>query len=114
MTVEPHDHSDREFMRNYKTASPGLLKAYADFSGAVFADSEERVIPKKFRELMAVAVAISTQCPYCIEAHTKAAVRAGASEEEIAEAVWVASALGAGAAYTHGRLAFKAGGFTRD
>lgn len=98
---------DREFMRNYKTASPDLLKAYADFSGAVFAE-EGREIPKKYRELMAVAVAISSQCPYCIDAHTKNAVRAGASDAEIAEAVWVAAAIGAGASYTHGRLAFKA------
>ncbi|TQL47368.1 AhpD family alkylhydroperoxidase [Homoserinimonas aerilata] len=98
---------DREYMRNYKTASPDLLKAYADFSGAVFA-AEGREIPKKYRELMAVAVAISKQCPYCIEAHTKDAVRAGATDAEIAEAVWVAAAIGSGAAYTHGRLAFKA------
>jgi AhpD family alkylhydroperoxidase len=114
MTVEPHDHTDREFMRNYKTASPDLLKAYADFSGAVFGESPDRAIPKKYRELMAVAVAISMQCPYCIDAHTKGAVRAGATEEEVAEAAWVASALGAGAGYTHGRLAFKAGNFTRE
>lgn len=98
---------DREFMRNYKTASPDLLKAYADFSGAVFAE-EGREIPKKYRELMAVAVAVSSQCPYCIESHTKSAVRAGASEAELAEAIWVAGAIGAGAAYTHGRQVFKA------
>lgn len=98
---------DRVFMRNYKSASPDLLKAYADFSGAVFAD-EGREIPKKFRELMAVAVAVSSQCPYCIESHTKSAVRAGASGAELAEASWVAAAIGAGAAYTHGRQVFKA------
>lgn len=101
--IEP---SDRQYMRNYKTASPDLLKAYADFSGAVFAE-EGREIPKKYRELMAVSVAISMQCPYCIEAHTKAAVKAGASEAEVGEAIWVASAIGAGASYTHGRQAFK-------
>ena len=98
--------SDRKYMRNYKTASPDLLKAYTDFSAAVFAE-EGREIPKKYRELMAVAIAISMQCSYCIESHTKAAVRSGASEAEVAEAIWVASAIGAGSAYTHGRLAFK-------
>lgn len=101
--IEP---SDRQYMRNYKTASPELLQAYTDFSGAVFAE-EGREIPKKYRELMAVAVSISKQCPYCIEAHSKAAVKAGASETEMAEAIWVAGAIGAGSAYTHGRLAFK-------
>ena len=50
-------NDDREFMRNYKTNSPDLLKAYADFSGAVFAE-EGREIPKKYRELMALAVAV--------------------------------------------------------
>ena len=100
-------NDDREFMRNYKTNSPDLLKAYADFSGAVFAE-EGREIPKKYRELMALAVAVSKQCPYCIESHTKAAVRAGATEGELAEAAWVSAALGAGASYTHGRLGFKA------
>ncbi len=101
--IEP---SDRQYMRNYKTASPELLQAYTDFSGAVFAE-EGREIPKKYRELMAVAVSISKQCPYCIEAHSKAAVKAGASEKEVAEAIWVAAAIGAGSSYTHGRLAFK-------
>ena len=98
---------DREYMRNYKTASPELLKAYAGFTNAVFAE-DGLEIPKKYRELMAVSVAISSQCQYCIDAHTKSAARAGASEAEIAEAIWVAAALGAGAAWTHGRLAFKA------
>src|SRR5690554_4261969 len=101
--VEP---SDRQYMRNYKTASPELLQAYTDFSAAVFAE-EGREIPKKYRELMAVAVSISKQCPYCIEAHSKAAVKAGATEKEVAEAIWVASAIGAGSAYAHGRQSFK-------
>ncbi|AWB89717.1 carboxymuconolactone decarboxylase family protein [Salinibacterium hongtaonis] len=98
---------DREYMRNYKTASPDLLKAYGEFNGAVFAD-EGREIPKKYRELMAVAVAVSMQCSYCIEVHTKSAVTAGATEAEVAESVWVAAAIGTGAPFMHGRLAFKA------
>jgi AhpD family alkylhydroperoxidase len=101
--IEP---SDRQYMRNYKTASPELLRAYTDFSGAVFAE-DGREIPKKYRELMAVSVSIAMQCQYCIESHTKAAVKAGASEKEVAEAIWVASAIGVGSAYTHGRQAFK-------
>lgn len=101
--IEP---SDRQYMRNYKTASPDLLQAYTQFSGAVFAE-QGREIPKKYRELMAVSASIAIQCPYCIEAHTKAAVKAGASEKEVAEAIWVASAIGAGSSYTHGRLSFK-------
>ncbi len=59
-------------------------------------------IPKKYKELMAIAVALTTQCPYCIELHRQAAVKAGASAEELAETVHVTAALRAGAAMTHG------------
>jgi AhpD family alkylhydroperoxidase len=65
-------------------------------------------IPKKYKELMAIAVALTTQCPYCIELHRKAALAAGASEDELAETVFVAVALRAGAAITHGAHLFPA------
>jgi AhpD family alkylhydroperoxidase len=106
--AEQVDPSDKRFMRNYKTASPDILQAYAAFSGTVFA-ADGRAIPKKYRELMGIAVAMTTQCPWCIEAHTAGAIAEGATEEEIAEAVWVSAAVRAGGSYTHGRLAFKHG-----
>ena len=56
---------------------------------------------------MALAVAFTTQCPYCIEIHGNKAREAGASDQEIAEVVAVAAALRAGAAITHGTHAFK-------
>ena len=59
-------------------------------------------IPKKYKELMAIAVALTTQCVYCIELHRQGAVKAGATEAELAEAIHVAAALRAGAAITHG------------
>jgi AhpD family alkylhydroperoxidase len=65
-------------------------------------------IPVKYKELMALAVALTTQCPYCIEIHSKQARGAGASDQEISEAVVVAAALRAGAAITHGTHAIKA------
>jgi AhpD family alkylhydroperoxidase len=89
--------------------TPDILKAFTDFNGAVFA-REGREIPLKYRELIALAVALSTQCVYCIDGHSKAAVAAGATEKELAETAWVASALKAGGAYAHGRLAFKLAG----
>jgi AhpD family alkylhydroperoxidase len=61
----------------------------------------------KYRELIALGVALTTQCGYCIDAHSNNAVRAGASRTELAEAAWVAAALRAGGSYAHGRLAFK-------
>ena len=68
----------------------------------MFADG---ALDQKTKQLIAVAVAHVTQCPYCIEGHTKAALRRGASEEELMEAIWVAAEMRAGGAYAHSTLA---------
>ena len=81
------------------------MKAFWAFDKAAMA---EGAIPVKYKELMALAVAFTTQCPYCIEVHSNQARSAGASDQEIAEAVVVAAALRAGAAVTHGMHAMKA------
>lgn len=73
-------------------------QAFVAFDKAALADG---AIPRKYKELMAIAVALTTQCPYCIEIHADAARKAGASEEELTEAGFVAAALRAGAAVTH-------------
>lgn len=62
-------------------------------------------MPVKEKQLIAVAVAHVTQCPYCIRGHTKAALRHGATAEEIMEAIWVAAEMRAGGAYAHSALA---------
>ena len=72
-------------------------------SHAVFA---EGALPGKTKQLIAVAVAHVTQCPYCINGHTRLARRKGASPEEIMEAIWVAA--DAGGAYAHSTLALHA------
>lgn len=72
--------------------------AFVNFDKAALADG---AIPKKYKELMALAVALTTQCPYCIQVHAKAARKAGASEEELAETAFVSAALRAGGAVTH-------------
>jgi AhpD family alkylhydroperoxidase len=69
-------------------------------------------IPKKYKELMAIAVALTTQCVYCIELHRQAAINAGATEEEFVEADHVAAALRAGAAITHGTHLLQTDGAT--
>ena len=79
--------------------APEATKAFWAYDKAALADG---AIPKKYKELMAVAVALTTQCAYCIEIHRKAALEAGVTENELAEAVHVAAALRAGAAITHG------------
>jgi len=68
------------------------------FNNAALADG---VVPAKYKELIAVAVALTTQCPYCIEIHAAAARKAGATDEELAETAFVAAALRAGGALTH-------------
>ena len=65
---------------------------------------EDGALPAKVKQLIAVAVTHVTQCPYCIQGHTKAALRAGASREELMEAVWVAAEMRAGAALAHALL----------
>jgi AhpD family alkylhydroperoxidase len=74
------------------------VKAFWAFDKAAMADG---AIPKKYKELIAVAVALTTQCPYCLELHRSGAEAAGATQEELAEASLVAAALRAGAAITH-------------
>jgi AhpD family alkylhydroperoxidase len=71
----------------------------------VFADG---ALPTKTKQLIAVAAAHVTQCPYCIRGHSSAALQHGASAEEIMEAIWVAAEMRAGAAYAHSALALDA------
>ncbi len=79
--------------------APAAMAAFEAFDQAALA---EGAIPKKYKELIALAVALTTQCPYCLEVHTAAAKHAGATEAELAETTFVAAALRAGAAVTHG------------
>ena len=79
--------------------APDAWKAFVAFDEAAF---QEGAIPLKYKELMAVAVALTTQCPYCIEIHAKKAKKAGATEQELAETTLIAAALRAGGAVTHG------------
>src|SRR5262249_60940747 len=79
--------------------APAAWKGFVAFDEAAFRDG---AIPLKYKELMAVAVDLTTQCPYCIEIHAKRAKKAGATEQELAEAMLVAAALRAGGAVAPG------------
>ncbi|MEX2150883.1 MAG: carboxymuconolactone decarboxylase family protein [Steroidobacteraceae bacterium] len=65
-------------------------------------------MPADTKELIAIAVAHVTQCPYCIRGHTLAARRRGVTSEEIMEAIWVAAEMRAGAAFAHSTIALEA------
>ncbi|NKY57330.1 carboxymuconolactone decarboxylase family protein [Nocardia flavorosea] len=100
-----HDPSDRKYAAHLRRGAPEMMKAYAGLGEAVFKGDGQ--IPQKYRELIAIGVATTTQCPFCIDSHTKAAAEAGATAEELAEAVMVAAALRAGGAVTHGFQVMK-------
>jgi len=84
--------------------APEAFSRFVAFDEAAFKGG---VIPLKYKELTAVAVALTTQCPYCIEIHAKRARNAGATEHELAEATLLAAALRAGGVVTHGTHALK-------
>jgi AhpD family alkylhydroperoxidase len=85
-----------------KRLAPEVHDAFQTFSRKVLADG---ALTTRIKQLIAVAVAHVTQCPYCIRGHTKAAMRDGATREELMEAIWVAAEMRAGAAYAHSALA---------
>jgi AhpD family alkylhydroperoxidase len=68
---------------------------------------DDTSLPPKFVELIAVGVALTTQCVYCLESHVKGAQEAGATEKELSDTVMVATALRAGGASAHGMMALK-------
>jgi AhpD family alkylhydroperoxidase len=84
--------------------APEAFQAFAAFDAAAFRGN---AIPLKYKELIAVAVGLTTQCPYCVEIHAKRAKQAGATEAELAETTLVAAALRAGGAVTHGTHALE-------
>ena len=100
-----HDENDIKLLREMRQLAPDDFSAWIGLEKNVGRDNG--AIPRKYRELIAIAVAVTTQCPYCIETHSKAAHAAGATREEVVEAAFVAAALRAGAAATHGAMALK-------
>ncbi len=94
-----YDLKNLNKLKTLEANAPEAVKAFWAFDKAALAAG---AIPVKYKELMALAVALTTQCPYCIEIHAKRAREAAASEQEITEVVLIAAALRAGAAITHG------------
>lgn len=99
-----YPQATREMAEKKAALAPKQIEAWRNFSRAVF---KEGVLDEKTKQLIAVAVAHVTQCPYCIKAHTPQAIRKGASKEEVMEAIWIAAEMRAGAAYAHATLAME-------
>ena len=85
-----HDSDDLKLLGDMKQLAPAEFKGFVELDAIV---GREGAIPVKYRELMALAVAFTTQCPYCLDVHTRKAKRAGASRQEVAETVFIAAAL---------------------
>ena len=104
--MDEHNHihtaPSAELSRKRAELAPEVEKAFQGFSRAVFAAG---ALDAKTKQLIAVAAAHVTQCPYCIRGHTKAALRAGATQNELMEAIWVAAEMRAGAAFAHSVIA---------
>ncbi|MCW3474767.1 carboxymuconolactone decarboxylase family protein [Limobrevibacterium gyesilva] len=94
----------RELAAKRRELAPGTQAAFEAFSASVFADG---ALSAKMKQVIAVAVAHVTQCPYCIKGHTKAALRHGATPQELMEAIWVAAEMRAGGAYAHTMLSLS-------
>lgn len=102
MDSSMYPHANADLSRKRRELAPKQLEAFRAFSSAVFADG---ALPNVTKQLIAVAVAHTTQCPYCIKGHTEEALKQGASEAQIMEAIWVAAEMRAGGAYAHSLLA---------
>ncbi|GAV34058.1 carboxymuconolactone decarboxylase family protein [Roseomonas sp. TAS13] len=102
MTDAMYPAATRETAQKRRELAPETQAAFDAFSRQAFA---EGALSAKMKQIVAVAVAHATQCPYCIKGHTKAALRAGATREELMEAIWVATEMRAGGAYAHSILA---------
>ncbi len=97
--------STSEIAHKRRDLAPNQQAAFDAFGKAVFADG---ALTAKTKQIIAVAVAHVTQCPYCISGHTKAALRSGATPEELVEAIWVAAEMRAGGAYAHSTVMLAA------
>jgi AhpD family alkylhydroperoxidase len=105
MSDDVYPPPSSELSRRRHELAPDTDAAFRAFSKQVFADG---ALSAKTKQLIAVAVAHVTQCPYCIRGHTKAALRAGATPQELMEAIWVAAEMRAGGAFAHATIALTA------
>lgn len=104
MSESVYPQAQREYSEQRQRLAPQPAAAFKAFSRSVFADG---ALPAKTKQLIAVAAAHITQCPYCIKGHTEGALKSGATAEEIMEAIWVAAEMRAGAAYAHSIIALE-------
>ena len=94
-----YDMNNRRKVAGLDKGAPDAWKTFKAFEKAAIADG---AIPKKYKELIALGVALTIQCPYSLELHRQAAIQASATTEELAETIMVAALMRAGATVMHG------------
>src|SRR5262249_62175512 len=97
-----HGVDTKTVFRRMRELAPDAYRAWLAFDQKAFAPG---ALPGKTKELIALGIAHITQCPWCIDVHTKKAATAGCTDEEIGEVIFVAMAMASGAAWSHGGLA---------
>jgi AhpD family alkylhydroperoxidase len=106
MTYGKHvQHELRPLTRELRRMIPDVFKGFAALHDAALA---EGALDTKTKELIALAIAVSSECDGCIAAHAHAAVEHGASLEEAAEAIGVTMLMNGGPATIYGPRAFAA------
>jgi len=99
-----HEVDVAKVFKRMRELAPEAYRSWLEFDHKAFADG---ALPVKTKELIALGIAHITQCPWCIDAHVKKAVAAGATDQELGEVIFVAMAMAAGAAWSHGGLALQ-------
>ena len=102
--MEFHGVDVKKQFKRMRELAPEAYRSFLEFDGKAFAAG---ALPLKTKELVAVGIAHITQCPWCIDAHVARAAKAGATDQEIGEVIFVAMAMAAGAAWSHGGLALQ-------
>ena len=99
-----HDVDVSRQFKRMREFAPEPYRAWLDFDRKAF---EAGAIDVKTKELIALGITLITQCPWCIDAHAKRARKAGATDAEVAEVIFVSMVMAAGAAWSHGALTLQ-------
>src|SRR5690625_296626 len=105
---ETHSYYEKSNLKRLETLSQLAPESFYNFFHFNDQALAEGYLSVKLKELIAVAVAHVTGCAYCIDLHVTAVKKAGASKEELSEAIFVATALKAGSAFAHSVNALNA------
>lgn len=100
----PFDDDHMEAAGKLRENSEEMMSYYKDWKEAIVDDS---VFDDRMRELLGLAAAAATQCQYCVHTHGQKAIQHGATDEEVAHVIQIASQVRAGATMSYGLEALE-------